>query len=112
MSHESSQNLWTNFISSSLFILGIHKPLQKPASKRTKYLKLSGKWQLLMDTNLDKTQLTHLLQEELELKMKRNWEWRREIKSLDNQVNFQGIILGATLGEHLGNLFRSTSYRI
>jgi len=27
-------------------------------------------------------------------------------------VTFQGIILGATLGEHLGNLFRSTSYRI
>ena len=27
---------------------------------------------------------------------------------MDNQVKFQGIILGATLGEHLDNLFRST----
>jgi len=35
-----------------------------------------------------------------------------KIKSLDNQVTFQGIILGATLREHLGNLFRSSSYRI
>jgi len=35
-----------------------------------------------------------------------------KIKSLDNQVTFQGIILGATLEEHLDNLSRSTSYRI